>query len=141
MTDSKTELLRKLLDERGVEYGTIDGNHLNTSWFAHGMTWWYDENTETGKTVFFTPKEYDLTPEQAVAATLGWIDEPDTIRNELADEGLIADALAPVCVDEKEWRAFLVGIRKLSQEIAGRFIGVIDGKEVEGYIDGVLQKQ
>ena len=34
------------------------------------------------------------------------IDEPDTIRNELADDGLIADVLAPVCVDEKERRAF-----------------------------------
>jgi len=34
------------------------------------------------------------------------IDEPDTIRNELADGGLIADVLAPVCVDEKERRAF-----------------------------------
>jgi hypothetical protein len=47
---------------------------------------------------------------QAIAdelnAALGRIDEPDTIRNELADGGLIADVLAPVCVDEKERRAF-----------------------------------
>ena len=35
-----------------------------------------------------------------------FVDEPDTIRNELADGGLIADVLAPVCVDEKERRAF-----------------------------------
>ena len=43
---------------------------------------------------------------QAIAAILGRIEEPDTIRNELADGGLIADVLAPVCVDEKERRAF-----------------------------------
>lgn len=54
--------------------------------------------------------EIDAKHEQAIAdelnAALGRIDEPDTIRNELADGGLIADVLAPVCVNEKERMAF-----------------------------------
>lgn len=34
----------------------------------------------------------------------------------------------------------LVGIGKISQEIAGRFIGEINGEAVDGYIDGTLHK-
>ena len=35
---------------------------------------------------------------------------------------------------------YLVGIQRMSQEIAGRFVGQINGELVNGYIDGVLQK-
>ena len=34
----------------------------------------------------------------------------------------------------------LVGIGRISQSIAGRFIGTIDGEHVQGYIDGEVQK-
>ena len=35
----------------------------------------------------------------------------------------------------------LVGVRKLSQEIAGRFIGQIDGETVNGNISGTIYKE
>lgn len=63
--------LREGLAARGVEYSTIDGKHKNTLWQVGKLDWWYDVDTETGKTVLFTPKQYDVTPEQAIAATLG----------------------------------------------------------------------
>ena len=74
MTDSMTELLCEMLDERGVVYETYD---------SESMTWW---NTNHGAFVFFARErdgkllvetsastEHSLicTPEQAVAATLG----------------------------------------------------------------------
>ena len=75
MTDSNaTELLREMLDERGVVYETYD---------SESMTWW---NTNHGAFVFFARErdgkllvetsagtEHSLicTPEQAVAATVG----------------------------------------------------------------------
>ena len=104
-TDNRTtERLMAMLEERGVEYkthGIIGGKAV--TW--HGSVCnWIALPDERGLAVAVY-KDY-LTPEQAIAATLGWIDEPDTIRNELADGGLMADALAPVCVDEKERIAF-----------------------------------
>lgn len=33
---------------------------------------------------------------------------------------------------------YLVGVKKISQNVAGKFIGRINGIETEGYIDGVL---
>ena len=98
MSDNRTtELLREGLTERGIEWRSgLEGVTFVGDWcFVE-----YDDGRLAATC------EPVLTPEQAIAATLGWIDEPDTIRNELADGGLIADALAPVCVDEKERRAF-----------------------------------
>jgi hypothetical protein len=117
MTDNRTtELLHKLLDERGVEYFTDDDERAydepaRTTWdfvlCGLEMTVTATEFVDVeGKTYLEMDFHHAFTPEQAIAATLGWIDEPDTIRNELTDGGLIADVLAPVCVDEKERRAF-----------------------------------
>ena len=36
--------------------------------------------------------------------------------------------------------SYLVGIKKLSQEIAGRFIGTLNGQSVNGYIEGSVLK-
>lgn len=94
---SETDKLQRLLDERGVEYEVDERN---------AITKWVLENSEEAALRPLYENEPSRFDWQAIAATLGWIDEPDTIRNELADGGLIADALAPVCVDEKERRAF-----------------------------------
>ena len=69
-----TELLRKLLDERGVEWReTI--NHANCI-----FTWWesptfgtvHAMDNEDGETLFMAClNNCDFTPEQAIAATLG----------------------------------------------------------------------
>ena len=158
MTDNRTTELREKLTERGVEFTTDDFNHLlTTNWWVDEIYAKYLEGTSKSNVDEDDPilrlRIKRVTPEQAIAATLGnskpiadaiaelrkvvreafsgesvsilveghaimraidaveaatlgWIEEPDTIRNELADGGLIADVLAPVCVDEKERRAF-----------------------------------
>lgn len=111
MTENQTTELRKKLTERGIEFATDDFDHLLTTiWWVDGIFAKYLEGTSEGCWCEDDPtlkiRMKRITPEQAIAATLGWIDESDTIRNELIDGGLIADVLAPVCVDEKERRAF-----------------------------------
>ena len=79
MTDNRTtELLCKLLDERGVEYTTnksdVYGFEVNTTrWGKHCF---YERNT--GEKLL---ESHDLTPEHVIAATLGrgtgeWVLEP-----------------------------------------------------------------
>lgn len=63
---STTERLRALLDERGVEYrthGTTD-----RTWFEVGSISWFICERENGS---LTADAVFLTPEQAIAATLG----------------------------------------------------------------------
>ena len=72
MTDSNaTELLREMLDERGVEYEVDESD--NTTYFCFD---WCDECGSYLKHIFVTGSCIEasigyLTPEQAVAATLG----------------------------------------------------------------------
>lgn len=37
--------------------------------------------------------------------------------------------------------SYLVGIKKVSEEIAGRFTGYLDGRHVEGIINGTVRKE
>jgi hypothetical protein len=72
--ESSTEILRRMLDERGVEYDTDDlWNHAQ----KHDSTSWKCDN---GKLANFSEIDYphmmklriyDCTPEQAIAVTLG----------------------------------------------------------------------
>lgn len=76
MTDSNaTDELRKLLDERGVEYDTRDGKAVkNTYWSVGDLRFGYCEQIyEDGQreTDLFMYRGYGCTPEQAIAATLG----------------------------------------------------------------------
>lgn len=71
-----TERLRQLLDERGVEWGNIrrDGSKSN-----YLTEWQYDDTSSqaiatewaVGSSLSIEIHHYDLTPEQAVEATLG----------------------------------------------------------------------
>lgn len=36
--------------------------------------------------------------------------------------------------------SYLVGIKKVSEEVAGKFVGYLDGKHVEGVINGTVRK-
>ena len=71
-----TEELRHLLDERGVGYDVRDGKAIkNTYWDdAEGRRWGYTSD-ESGvikdRQLFLVHGRMDITPEQAVAATLG----------------------------------------------------------------------
>lgn len=70
-----TDELRKLLDERGVEYDTRDGNAVkNTYWNVGDLRFGYCEQIyEDGQheTDLFMYRGYGCTPAQAIAATLG----------------------------------------------------------------------
>lgn len=69
MTDNRTtELLRKLLDERGVKW-TSKPTYPETTWAYNG--WWHNAKFEPWSDSTFKVTIYDLTPEQAIAATLG----------------------------------------------------------------------
>ena len=69
---SATEELRRLLDERGVKYGTDDEDGCEfTEWEGDGYNWIADSR---GGLVFLSPDRL-ITPAQAVEATLGR--EPD----------------------------------------------------------------
>ena len=93
MTDNRTTELRAKLTERDVEFAADDLDHLlTTSWQINDVFVQYLESIgdyvdEDDPTMRFWMN--NVTPEQAIAATLGWIEEPDTIRNELTDSGLI----------------------------------------------------
>ena len=62
MADNRTTELRNLLDERGVEYRT---HYLHTSWCVGPKLYLAVDNLDGTLTVG------NLTPEQAIAATLG----------------------------------------------------------------------
>ena len=63
--------LRRLLDECGIHWWAGD-NERKTLWESNGLTWEYfnDENSDAWLG-FLGTCEQDITPEQAIAATLG----------------------------------------------------------------------
>lgn len=80
MTDNRTtKLLCKLLDERGLSYQT---HYLHTSWWVGSKLYDAMDNLDGTLTVD------NLTPEQAIAATLG--SERDEIYNAGFDNGVKA---------------------------------------------------
>ena len=66
-----TERVRELLDDRGVHWWA-DEDERKTLWESNDLTWEYfnDENGDAWLG-FLGACEQDVTPEQAVAATLG----------------------------------------------------------------------
>lgn len=68
---SATDELRRLLDERGVEWGAEESelDHV-TTWNANGGQAMFYESKTTNPNLLQV-NYYDLTPEQAVEATLG----------------------------------------------------------------------
>ena len=74
MTNAADELQR-LLDERGIHWWEGE-DERKTLWESNGLTWEYfnDENGDAWLG-FLGACEQDITPEQAIAATLGEADE------------------------------------------------------------------
>lgn len=76
---SATEELRRLMDERGVEWtdkvedlGLTIAGFADTRWDANGFKWCYIESGGTATLASCRPIEIKgCTPEQAIAATLG----------------------------------------------------------------------
>lgn len=77
-----TDELRRMLDERGVHWW-VGEDERKTLWESNGLTWEYfnDENGDAWLG-FLGACEQDITPAQAIAATLGAetckADETDT---------------------------------------------------------------
>lgn len=66
-----TEQLRAMLDERGVEYTTVDGEHVKeTCWPYMGELMAAFAEFDNG-TTRFACDTWCFTPQQAIAATLG----------------------------------------------------------------------
>ena len=72
---SATEILRRLLDERGVEWEAFDDFEPTTQWSTHNGAFVYWARERDGKllveTTAPTKCSASCTPEQAIAATLG----------------------------------------------------------------------
>lgn len=88
---SATERLRALLDERGVEH--IDPAEWLTYWHDTDGHVWSAMEMSTGLLSVSTAGVGSLTPEQAVAATLG----PETCRFEQIPEELYDDIECSEC--------------------------------------------
>ena len=106
MTDSNaTDELRKLLDERGVEYDTRDGKAVkNTYWSVGDLRFGYCEQIyEDGQreTDLFMYRGYGCTPEQAIAATLGRGECEQVITE--CDDGLMSPLTAYCSECGAEW--------------------------------------
>lgn len=68
---SATDELRRLLDERGVHWWEGE-DERKTLWESNGLTWEYFNNENDDAWLgFLGACEQDITPEQAIAATLG----------------------------------------------------------------------
>lgn len=72
---SATDELRRMLDERGVEYETNDAQVSDTEWYyvtklrdGYSDRWVYEEPPDCDLLVSY---QYDLGAEDAIAATLG----------------------------------------------------------------------
>ena len=75
MSESATEVMRRMLDERGVEWwesNAYDYGDVYTSWESPTFGKVYATENNDGKTLFMSClNNLDFTPEQAIAATLG----------------------------------------------------------------------
>lgn len=92
MSDVTLEL-RRLLDERGVEYDTDDEDGCEfTEWVANGLEW---EADSRGELVSLMPVML-ITPAQAIAATLGSCNCPNNCTNSERTETCKLDDFADV---------------------------------------------
>ena len=97
MTENRTtELLREGLTERGVRWASKP-THPETTWSHDG--WWYNAKFEPWSDSTFKVTIYDVTPEQAIAATLGNEREAELVR---AMEDVLRHSTDTVWVGEAE---------------------------------------
>lgn len=102
-----SEALRRMLDERGVEYDVRDGRGIkNTYWDdAEGRRWGYasdEDGAIEDRQLFLVRGRMDVTPEQAIEFTLGRgtcrvVKETETIRSMLRGEVEVTDEKCSEC--------------------------------------------
>lgn len=99
MTENRTtELLRKLLDENGIEWKSGRTNENNTSWDVGDLRITAKELSD-GTLLIQQYSRKHFTPEQAIAATLGSEREAKLIR---AMEDVLRHSTDTVWVSEIE---------------------------------------
>lgn len=88
---SATDELRRILDERGIEYETDDAQVSETEWYyvtklrdGYRDRWTYEEPPDCDLLVSY---QYDLGAEDAIAATLGDTDATPTRQDVAATVG------------------------------------------------------
>lgn len=73
-----------------------------------------------------------------------WTDDEDSVLIEMAAQDNTATEIAimlgrsPGAIQTR--LSYLVGVNRVSSQVAGRFVGWLDGEQVEGDIDGVVTK-
>ena len=116
-----TDVLKRMLDERGIHWWAGTDEH-KTLWESNGLTWEYfnDENGDAWLG-FLGACEQDITPEQAIAATLG-------TKRDRTEEWLMnacnqasADYIAEL---ERKLEAATLGNGKLTAEQVRRCVRV-----------------
>ena len=100
-------------------------------------------NTECTK---MSEKQYnELTKSVGSNATRRWTDNDDELLIDLICKDMpvleIASVFGRTTAAIQTRVSYLVGIRKLSSEIAGKFTGTLNGASIEGNIRGQLIKQ
>ena len=98
MSDKATELLRKLLDENGIEWKSGRTNENNTSWDVGDLRVTAKELSD-GTLLMQQYSRKHFTPEQAIAATLRSEREAELVR---AMEDVLRHSTDTVWVGEAE---------------------------------------
>ena len=113
-----TDELRRLLDERGVEWWEGD-DERKTHWRSNGLTWeYFNSGNGDAWLGFLGACEQDIAPEQAIAATLGTQDlqaENAKLRELVRD---LYEMAYPECPSAFE-AAFADRMRELGIEVDG----------------------
>lgn len=106
---SATDELRRMLDERGVEWGTGFGG--DTLWTGkHGIEWRWDK--QEGILVMYS---HAITPEQAIAATLG----SGTLTAEQVRKAIF-DSSSYASYDGAKYYADGIGMQAIADELNSR---------------------
>ena len=119
--ESSTEILRKLLDERGVKYYDMQNRGI---WFGiseDGKDHKYEAFEQTDGLIEIDA--FDLTPEQAIAATLGNEQNPDglPVGLTISDDGSLLD-----------WRGENYVRQSIVRDVKRKPNGDVDGCETCG---------
>lgn len=118
---SATDELRKMLDERGVEWGTGFGG--DTLWTGrYGIEWRWDKQEGT-----LAMYSHAITPEQAIAATLG----SGTLTAEQVRKAIF-DSSSYASYDGAKYYADGIGMQAIADELNSRAERTCSDVAIEG---------